>query len=100
MFDALDLSEQLLHHALHGENLGGAADHVVLLGGVLQDALRAEELRVVFTEEFNQFSELWDSIFKEKQKNDAKLEAEQKAKEEEQKANEEVNDKAVETKKN
>ncbi|NRR90200.1 translocation/assembly module TamB domain-containing protein [Winogradskyella undariae] len=55
---------------------------------------------LIFTEEFNQFSELWDSIFKEKQKNDAKLEAEQKAKEEEQKANEEVNDKAVETKKN
>jgi len=55
---------------------------------------------LIFTEEFNQFSELWDSIFKEKQESDAKLEAEQKAKEEEQKTNEEANDKAVETKKN
>ena len=43
-------------------------------------------IALIFTQEFNQFNELWDAIFRAQSEKKAKLEAEKKAAEEKLKA--------------
>lgn len=57
-------------------------------------------IALIFTQEFNQFNELWDAIFKSQSKKKAKLKAEKKAAEEQLKVKEENTDKSLEEKKN
>ncbi|TXE19296.1 translocation/assembly module TamB [Psychroserpens burtonensis] len=57
-------------------------------------------IALIFTQEFNQFDELWDAIFKSQNEKKAKLEAEQKTAEEKLKAKEEDTDQSISQKKN
>ncbi|MDN3491168.1 translocation/assembly module TamB domain-containing protein [Winogradskyella bathintestinalis] len=57
-------------------------------------------IALIFTQEFNQFNELWDAIFRAQNEKKAKLEAEKKAADEKLKAKEEATDKSIEKKKN
>uniref|UniRef100_UPI000A000091 translocation/assembly module TamB domain-containing protein n=1 Tax=Psychroserpens damuponensis TaxID=943936 RepID=UPI000A000091 len=57
-------------------------------------------IALIFTQEFNEFDELWDAIFKSQSEKKAKLEAQQKAAEDKLKAKEEATNKSIEQKKN
>jgi translocation and assembly module TamB len=57
-------------------------------------------IAIIFTQEFNKFSELWDALVKSSSKKEKQLEAEKKAAEEAQKAKEEATDESIEKKKN
>lgn len=57
-------------------------------------------IALIFTQEFNEFNELWDAIFKSQSEKKAKLEADKKAAEEKLKAKEEETNKSIEQKKN
>nr|WP_321221950.1 translocation/assembly module TamB domain-containing protein [uncultured Psychroserpens sp.] len=57
-------------------------------------------IALIFTQEFNQFDELWDAIFKSQSDKKAKLEADKKAAEDDIKAKEEATNKSLEEKKN
>lgn len=56
-------------------------------------------IALIFTQEFNKFSELWDAMVKSSTKEEERLEAEKKAAEEAQKAKEEATDESIENKK-
>ncbi|MBQ0768183.1 MAG: translocation/assembly module TamB domain-containing protein, partial [Bizionia sp.] len=55
---------------------------------------------LIFTQEFNQFSELWDAIFRSREEQKEKRDAKRKAVKEELKAKEEEINKSIEQKKN
>ncbi|WP_231565595.1 translocation/assembly module TamB [Psychroserpens sp. Hel_I_66] len=55
---------------------------------------------LIFTQEFNQFNELWDAIFRSQSEKKAKLEADKKAAEEKLNAKEEATDESMDKKKN
>ena len=57
-------------------------------------------IALIFTQEFNQFDELWDAIFKSQNEKKAKLEADKKAAEAQLKIKEEETNKSIEEKKN
>lgn len=57
-------------------------------------------IALIFTQEFNQFSELWDAILHSQSKKNKKLEAEKKAAEQELEDKEESTDKSIDKKKN
>ncbi len=57
-------------------------------------------IALIFTQEFNKFSELWDAMVKSSTKTEKQMEAERKAAEEAQKAQEEATDESIEKKKN
>lgn len=57
-------------------------------------------IALIFTQEFNQFDELWDAIFRSQSEKKAKLEADKKAAEANIKAKEEETKKSLEKKKN
>ena len=57
-------------------------------------------IALIFTQEFNQFDELWDAIFKSQNEKKAKLEADKKAAEAQLKTKEEETNKSIEEKKN
>ena len=57
-------------------------------------------IALIFTQEFNKFSELWDALVKSTTKKEKQLEVEKKAAEEAQKAKEEATDESIEKKKN
>ena len=56
-------------------------------------------IALIFTQEFNKFSELWDAMVKSNTDKEKQLEKEKKAAEEAQKAKEEATDKSIEKKK-
>ncbi|MGJ8590940.1 MAG: translocation/assembly module TamB domain-containing protein [Aquaticitalea sp.] len=57
-------------------------------------------IALIFTQEFNKFSELWDAMLKSSTKKEEQMEADKKAAEEAQKAKEEATDESIEEKKN
>ncbi|WP_256867451.1 translocation/assembly module TamB domain-containing protein [Winogradskyella forsetii] len=57
-------------------------------------------IALIFTQEFNQFNELWDAIFRAQTQKKEKLEADKKAAEEKLKAKAKATDKSIEQKKN
>ncbi len=56
-------------------------------------------IALIFTQEFNKFDELWNSMFKSQTKKEEQIEADKEAAEEAQKAKEEATNKSIEEKK-
>lgn len=56
-------------------------------------------IALIFTQEFNKFTELWDALFKSQTETEEKAEAERKAAEEAQKTKQEATDQSIEQKK-
>src|SRR5690606_3062035 len=56
-------------------------------------------IALIFTQEFNKFTELWDALFKSETEAEEKAEAERKAAEDAQKAKQEATDQSIEQKK-
>ncbi len=70
-----------------------------LIENVIDGQTIVSGIALIFTQEFNKFSELWDALVKSKSKEEAKLEAEKIAAEEAQKAKQEATDESIEQKK-
>ncbi len=56
-------------------------------------------IALIFTQEFNKFSELWDAMVKSSTKKEKQIEADKKTADEAQKAKEEATDESIEQKK-